>query len=94
VIFEWDSGKASSNLKKHRVSFEDAASVFFDPFALTYGDPDHSATEPREITIGHTKKRKLVFVSHAEREGRIRIISARATTRRERKQYEERNQEA
>lgn len=94
MIFEWDAGKASSNLKKHRVSFEDAASVFFDPFALTYDDPEHSSSEPREITIGHTRKRKLVFVSHVERQNRIRIISARPVTRRERKQYEESSQEA
>jgi uncharacterized DUF497 family protein len=68
--------------------------VFFDPLALTYDDPVHSSDEPREITIGHTRKRKLVFVSPIERQGRFRIISARAVTRAERKQYEERIQEA
>jgi uncharacterized DUF497 family protein len=53
VIYEWDAGKAAANLKKHRVSFEDAASVFLDPLAVTYPDPDHSVEEHREITIGH-----------------------------------------
>jgi uncharacterized DUF497 family protein len=89
VIFEWDPSKATANLKKHGVSFEDAATVFSDPLAITFPDPDHSADEQREITIGHTLKRELVFVSHREREGGIRIISARLATRLEHKQYEE-----
>ena len=60
-----------------------------DPLALTFPDPDHSVEEDREITIGSTMKRQVVFVSHCERGDRIRIISARFATRRERKQYEE-----
>jgi uncharacterized protein len=89
VIFEWDLSKAAANLKKHGVSFEDAATVFADPLAITFPDPDHSVEELREITIGHTMKQELVFVSHREREGGIRIISARPATRSEQKQYEE-----
>lgn len=89
VIYEWDASKAASNVRKHGVSFEAAASVFRDPLALTFDDPDHSIDEHREITIGHTKRQELVFVSHVEREGSLRIISARRATRSERRQYEE-----
>ena len=89
MICDWDAHKAAANLKKHGVSFEDAATVFLAPLAITFPDPDHSAAELREITIGHTGKQKLVFVSHCERENRIRIISARLATRSERRQYEE-----
>lgn len=89
MIYEWDAGKAAANLKKHRVSFEVATSVFLDPLALTFPDPDHSVAEQREITIGHTMEKDLVFVCHCERGNRTRIISARLATRLERKQYEE-----
>ncbi len=89
MTFEWDAGKAAANLTKHHTSFEDAATVFLDPLAITFPDPDHSVEERREITIGHTIKEQLVFVSHCERLGRIRIISARLATRLERRQYEE-----
>jgi uncharacterized DUF497 family protein len=89
MTVEWDERKAVANLKKHRVAFEDAATVFLDPLATTFPDPDHSPEESREITIGCTMKRHVVFVSHCERAGRIRIISARLATRNERKQYEE-----
>jgi len=89
VTYEWDSGKAKENLRKHRVSFEEAATVFLDPLALTFPDPDHSEEEDREITIGVTARHRVVFVSHRQRGDRIRIISARKATRKERKQYEE-----
>ncbi len=89
MIYEWDAGKAASNLKKHDVSFEEAATVFLDPLAMTFEDPDHSADERREITIGHTMEQRLVFVSHCDRGSHIRIFSARLATRSERKQYEE-----
>jgi uncharacterized protein len=89
VIYEWNAGKAKANLRKHGVSFEEAATVFLDPIALTFPDPDHSLSEEREITIGNTTGHRVVFVSHCQRGDRIRIISARETTRRERKQYEE-----
>jgi uncharacterized DUF497 family protein len=89
VIFEWDPNKAAANLTKHGLAFEDAAAMFADPLAITFPDPDHSAEELRGITIGHTMRQELVFVSHREREGGIRIISARRATRSEQKQYEE-----
>ena len=89
VTFEWDARKAAANLKKHRVSFEEAATVFHDPLALTFTDPDHSSDEHREITIGCTLKGRVVFVSHCEVAGCLRVISARRATRSERKQYEE-----
>jgi uncharacterized DUF497 family protein len=89
VTYEWDSRKAKENLRKHRVSFEEAATVFLDPLALTFPDPDHSDEEDREITIGVTARHRAVFVSHSQRGDRIRIISARKATRKERKQYEE-----
>jgi hypothetical protein len=89
VTYEWDAAKAAVNVKKHRVSFEEAASVFLDPAALTFWDPDHSTAEDREITIGRSTQQKILFVAHVPRENRIRIISARRATSRERKQYEE-----
>ena len=89
VIHEWDPRKAKANLRKHGVSFEEAATVFLDPLALTFLDPDYWDEEDREMTIGVTKNHRTVFVSHCQRENRTRIISARKTTRKERKQYEE-----
>jgi uncharacterized DUF497 family protein len=89
VIYEWDSQKAKANLRLHRVSFEEAAAVFLDPLAVTYPDPDHSHDEFREITIGHSAKHGVLFLSHTQRGSHVRIIGARKATRRERKQYEE-----
>lgn len=77
------------NLRKHKVSFAEAASVFLDPLALTFSDPDHSAEEDREITIGLSSKQRALFVAHCERGERIRIISAQRATRKERLQYEQ-----
>lgn len=88
MTFEWDARKAAANFKKHRIAFADAATVFLDPLAITFLDPSHSLDENREITIGYTMKRSLVFVSHCERGERVRIISARSATSRERDQYE------
>ena len=87
--YEADPGKASTNLRQHGVSFEEAATVFLDPLAVTYPDPDHSDEENREITIGHSARERLLFVSHVQRGDRIRIISGREATRKERKQHEE-----
>ena len=87
--FEWDPAKARANLAKHGVAFEEAASVFGDPLAITFDDPVRSAGERRRLTFGHSQGQRLLVVAHAERGGRIRIISARAATRRERRQYEE-----
>lgn len=88
VIYEWDPTKAAENLRKHRVAFMEAASVFLDPTALTYLDPDHSESEDREITIGFSTRNRMLFVSHCERNGRVRIISSRKVTQKEKLQYE------
>lgn len=89
MIYEWDPKKAEANLRKHGVSFEEAATVFVDLLAVTYPGPDHSDEENREITIGYSTKQRPLFVSHCPRRGHIRIISARRATRKERKQHEE-----
>jgi uncharacterized DUF497 family protein len=91
VNFEWDPGKARQNRRKHRVTFQEAASVFGDPLAITYPDPDHSIAEQRFITVGMSTANRVLIVAHADRNEHIRIISARKTTQRERKQYEEKN---
>jgi uncharacterized DUF497 family protein len=91
VNFEWDPGKARRNRRKHRVSFEEAVTIFGDPLALTYGDPDHSQDEQRFMTVGMSKARRVLIVAHADHEDAIRIISARKATRREQKHYEENN---
>ena len=89
-IFEWDVKKAQTNLDKHKVSFQEAATVFRDAFARVLDDPDHSNGELREIIVGHSARDGLLVVSFAERtKGRIRIISARKADRRERSGYEE-----
>ena len=89
MIYEWDSTKAKVNLRDHGVSFEEAATVFLDPLAVTYPDPDQFDEEDREITIGHSVKQRILFVAHCQRGDRIRIISSRKATRKERKQHEE-----
>jgi uncharacterized protein len=89
VKYEGNPEKAKANLRKHGVSFEEAATVFLDPLAVTYPDPDHSDEENREITIGHSAGGRQLFVSHCQRGDRMPIISARKATRRERKQHEE-----
>jgi hypothetical protein len=86
--FEWDGSKATSNLKKHRVSFDEAVTVFYDPLAATFGDPDHSQEESRLITVGYSARGRLLVVSHVERGGATRVISARRATLRERKRHE------
>jgi len=91
VNFEWDPGKARQNRRKHRVSFQEAASVFGDPFSITYPDPDHSIAEQRFITVGTSSGGQVLIVAHADRNENIRIISARKTTRGEREQYEGKN---
>lgn len=94
MTYEWDPIKAAANVKKHRVTFDEAASVFLDRSALTFWDPDHSQGEDREITIGRSAGRRVLFVAHVAREDRVRIISARRATRREQRQYEEGIEEA
>ena len=74
MFYECDPEKAAANLHKHKVSFDEAASVFLDPLALTFSDPDHSHEEDRSITIGLSSKQRVLFVSHCERGDRIRIM--------------------
>jgi len=71
--FKWDSEKAAENLRKHRVSFDEAATAFFDPLSMTVPDPDHSAGERRFITMGASSGRKLLVVAHTERGSTLRI---------------------
>ena len=87
--FEWDRDKAAGNVRKHGISFNEAASVFHDPLAATGADPDHSEDEERMVTFGMSSDGRLLVVAHTEREDGIRIITARRATRRERQIYEE-----
>ena len=86
--FEWDGSKAASNLKKHHVSFDEAVTVFYDPLAATFGDPDHSQEENRLITVGYSARGRLLVVSHVERGDATRVINARRATLRERERHE------
>ncbi len=88
--FLWDPKKNKSNQKKHRVSFEEAKSCFYDPMHILISDPDHSKTEDRMILLGISALSNLLVVVHVDKsENVIRIISARKATRKERKVYEE-----
>lgn len=87
--FEWDPEKAEENERKHHVSFHEGATVFGDPLAATFSDPDHSDAEERYITFGLSRFDRLVVISHTERSDKTRIISARLMTRHEREIYEE-----
>jgi uncharacterized protein len=88
--FDWDEGKAAANLAKHGISFNEAATVFGDSLGWTYSDADHSESEQRWITIGLSKDDRVLVVSHTEQhEERVRILSARRATRKERQFYEE-----
>jgi uncharacterized protein len=89
VVYEWDSSKAAANIKKHHVAFTEAATVFLDPWALTYQDPDHSEGEQRYITLGESTRGRVILVAHLDRDDRIRIISARRATRKEAHEYGE-----
>jgi uncharacterized DUF497 family protein len=89
LVFEWDAEKGKNNHRKHRVSFDEACTVFDDPLAFIFLDEDHSQRETREIIIGHSIVRRLMIVCFTVRSNdRIRIISARPATRRERSDYE------
>ncbi len=90
IVFEWDALKARVNWRKHRISFDEALTVFNDNLARIFPDPDHSSEEFREIIVGHSLLARLLFVSFVEKlDGRVRIISARKATRREEENYEE-----
>ena len=89
MIFDWEKRKARTNLRDHKVSFQEAATVFGNSLADTFDDPDHSIDEQRFIIIGHSESGKLLFISHTDDGETVRIISAREVTSAERKQYEE-----
>ena len=86
--FEWHRAKAQENLRKHRVSFDEAVTVFYDPLSATFEDEDHSADEARLMTVGYSARGRLLVVAHTNRGASIRIISARRATVRERKRHE------
>ena len=86
--FEWEPDKAARNLRKHTVSFQEAATVFGDETGATVYDPDHSEAEDRFLTIGYSNRGRLLIVSHTDRGNRIRIIRARPLNPSERRQYE------
>lgn len=91
TTFIWDQNKADSNLKKHKVSFTEAKSVFYDELAIQFFDEDHSESEERFIMLGMSAEARLLIVCHCELDeaNTVRIISARKATKRERKFYEE-----
>lgn len=86
---EWNEDKAKNNLVKHGVSFDEDTTIFGDPIAKTYDDPDHGLTGQRFLTIGISILQRSLVVSHTDRSGALRIISARLKTRREKRIYED-----
>jgi uncharacterized DUF497 family protein len=90
LVFEWDPRKVATNRAKHRISFEEASTVFGDALSLTIPDPEHSRGERRYLTMGHSVEGRLLVVSHEDHSnGRIRLISARRATRVEARAYQE-----
>ena len=90
LTFEWDPKKAEENRKKHGVEFAEASTVFRDTLSATIPDPDHSTPgEARELTVGLSHRQRMIVVAHCKRGNNIRIISARPSTRQERREYEE-----
>ena len=89
LLFEWDREKAQGNFAKHGVSFDEASTAFRDTLSITIGDPLHSHGEDRFVLMGRSCQNRLLVVVHTKRGGRIRIISARQATRKERLGYEE-----
>jgi uncharacterized protein len=89
LTFEWDEAKARENFRKHKVPFDEGKTIFNDPFLLTYPDIDSSETEERYINIGLSARDRVLVLIHMERQNKIRIISCRRATARERRHYEE-----
>lgn len=87
--FEWHAEKAASNKRKHGITFDEAMTVFADPLAAIFDDEEHSEDELREIIVGQSSKGRLLLVSFTERGDKVRIISARRATKRERSDHEE-----
>lgn len=82
--FDWDDDKAIQNIIKHNITFKEASTIFCDPLAVTYADPDHSVDEYRFISIGFSNYGRLIIVAHTDRENLMRIITAREVTLRKR----------
>lgn len=89
--FEWDKEKAAANLKKHGVSFEEASTVWQDFFYIDLYDEEHSRKENRFLFIGESEQNRLLIISYTERENKVRIISARELTSKEKREYEHGN---
>jgi len=89
LSFEWDEAKARENLKKHKVGFDEGKTIFNDPFLLTFPDIDTSDAEERYVNIGLSIRDRVLVLIHTERQGRMRIISCRKASARERRHYEE-----
>jgi uncharacterized DUF497 family protein len=89
LTFEWDEEKATANMRKHGVSFDEAKTVFNDPLAMTISDPEHSSQEDRYIDLGMSARERILLVWYTERGASIRIIGSRKATRSQRQQYEE-----
>lgn len=89
LLFEWDPNKARTNLAKHGVTFDEAVTAFEDILSLTIADPVHSVEEERFVLLGHSHLGRLLVVAHTNRGDRIRVISARLATKKERIRYEE-----
>lgn len=88
IRFEWDPAKSERNEARHGIAFSEASTVFGDPLAMSWPDPEHSSGEYRVLTIGYTESQRLVIVAHTERDDRTRIITARLVTPTERRLYE------
>jgi hypothetical protein len=90
VRFEWDASKAAANRKKHKITFDEALTVFRDPLAVIFDDEDHSSAEKREIIIGHSNRNRVLLVCFTERAIEVvRVFSARRVTKKEQADYEE-----
>lgn len=87
--FEWDEEKGKRNLSKHNVSFDEAKTVFLDLLHIEFYDPDHSDDEDRYIIVGESEQQRLLVVSYTERRQKVRLVSAREATRKEKESYEE-----
>jgi uncharacterized DUF497 family protein len=87
--FDYDAHKAARNLQKHKVGFEEATSVFYDPLRLSVPDPDHSWDEERFLMIGQSAESRILVIVYTETDSGVRLISARLATAKERRQYEE-----
>ncbi|HHT9105053.1 MAG TPA: BrnT family toxin [Candidatus Wujingus californicus] len=89
LTFEWDEEKAKENLRKHKIDFTEAKTIFNDPFSITITDPEHSIGEYRYVDIGQSSKGQILVIVYTDRMSNIRIISCRKATKSERRIYEE-----